>query len=481
MNLFAFLTISFKLYLNIKNASNGLDYHLLHIDERQIIDSVLNVFQISDEFERFNFIQDGLIKKLVIIFGELFFGGNLDFGRLWINIFIFVSGPFYFFNPNMMIFVSRLIQISFFYIFIIYLLLNFIDKNKRGLFLLIVLGIPGLIYIIENPKPDTLLLIFFFIGIKKIFQDNEINRGFFFIGISIGLKIISLVPALLLGLYLIYPIKQINSLDKFFKVNLFTLLGIVVGQPALLIPHPSIYKRIFSAISQASSYNQTNFFILDTSNALNWIDTLSSWFSVNQFFIFLLYFLVIIEIFFNVFKNINIQQNYYLISFLLTSLFLFFNVERTWIYYLAIPFFIFILYFFSINKFFVVTKVTIVILVLLLINGMVVNYEKLSSNYLYVDTQKEENMYAAIDFINSEYLEKNFYYNTVLWDPDYYFPRNGVTFNGYFKVLENWEITEKYQPLYKNSDFIVTTKIFDFEENVVAKNIGDLYIYYLSK
>ena len=88
-------------------------------------------------------------------------------------------------------------------------------------------------------------------------------------------------------------------------------------------------------------------------------------------------------------------------------------------------------------------------------------------------------MYKVLNFIKDEYSNENYLYNQVYWDPEYYFPRQNVTFNGNFKILENWEEGEKLKPLFSNVDFIVTKSIFSVDNNIEIKNIGDLKIYYI--
>ena len=119
-NLLTLLLIGYFLFLNLKGSLEQTSYHVIHIDERQVIDSILNVFQINDEFGRFDSVENENLKKILIILGELIIGGNLDFGRLWNNLFVLISGPFYFISTELMIIIERLVQISFFYISIIY-------------------------------------------------------------------------------------------------------------------------------------------------------------------------------------------------------------------------------------------------------------------------------------------------------------------------------------------------------------------------
>ena len=162
------LLIGYFLFLNLKGSLEQTSYHVIHIDERQVIDSILNVFQINDEFGRFDSVENENLKKTLIVLGELIIGGNLDFGRLWINLFVLISGPFYFINTETMIIIERLVQISFFYISIIYFAYNFIDNKKVPFFLLASFSVPGAYYIIENPKPDSLLMLFLLISFKNI-------------------------------------------------------------------------------------------------------------------------------------------------------------------------------------------------------------------------------------------------------------------------------------------------------------------------
>ena len=53
-----------------------------------------------------------------------------------------------------------------------------------------------------------------------------------------------------------------------------TFLGVLAAQPALLIPLPRIYNRVFSAISGSSAYDQEKFFN-KFENYQAWIERLS--------------------------------------------------------------------------------------------------------------------------------------------------------------------------------------------------------------
>ena len=156
-------------------------------------------------------------------------------------------------------------------------------------------------------------MLFLLISFKKIFQDEKYNLGFLFIGIAIGLKIIAIVPAIVLGLYLIYPLRNINKLKDIFKVNFYTIVGLIIAQPALLIPSPKIYSRIISANIQASRYNQEKFLSLNFDNLQIWFVELSKYYNLDTVFFGLLYLVVLNEILQNLLRERNKEINYYLV------------------------------------------------------------------------------------------------------------------------------------------------------------------------
>lgn len=482
-NSLLWILIAYFLFLNLKGSLQQVSYHVLHIDERQVIDSVLNVFQINDEFQRFESVENKSLKKLLIILGELVVGGNLDFGRLWNNIFVFIAGPFYFISTDLVIVTGRIIQASFFYISIIYFAYNFLEKEKIPIFLLASFSIPGAYYIIENPKPDSLVILFLLISFKKIFKDEKYDLGFLFIGIAIGLKIIAVVPAVVLGLYLIYPLKKLSKLKDIIKVNFYTLIGLIIAQPALLIPHPKIYSRIISANIGASRYNQEKFLSFDFDILQNWFVELSNYYNLSFVFFILLYLAVLNEIIQNFLNKRYVVINYYLVSFVISSCFILINVERIWIYYLCIPSIFLLFYIFTLDdakKF--STRLLAVLLLIFSLNGLNTHFEKISNSYFSIDEVQEKTMYETIAFIQNEYFARESVYNVVYWDPDFYFPRQGVTYKGDFKVLENWNGEMQLQPLFSEVDFIVTKNKFKIEDiNIGEKNIGNLNIYYFKK
>ena len=120
------------------------------------------------------------------------------------------------------------------------------------------------------------------------------------------------------------------------------------------------------------------------------------------------------------------------------------------------------------------------LLVIFCLGGLNTHHQKTSNTFYSVDEKKEETMFEVLSFIQSEYLEKENIYSVVYWDPDFYFPRQNVTYLGDFKVLNNWEEGEELEPLYLSVDFIVSQKKFQIPNNNIAiKEIDDLNIYFV--
>ena len=120
------------------------------------------------------------------------------------------------------------------------------------------------------------------------------------------------------------------------------------------------------------------------------------------------------------------------------------------------------------------------LLLIVSLSGLNTHYEKISNTYFDIDVNKEATMFETIAFIQDEYLVGESVYNLVYWDPDFYFPRQGVTYEDEFKILENWEEGIQLQPLYSKVDFIVTKNKFEITDNrIKEQNIGDLNIYFI--
>ena len=97
--------------------------------------------------------------------------------------------------------------------------------------------------------------------------------------------------------------RKINKLKDIFKINFYTIVGLIIAQPALLIPHPKIYSRIISANIQASRYNQEKFLSFNFDNLQIWFVELSKYYNLDTVFFGLLYLGVLNEILQNLLRK----------------------------------------------------------------------------------------------------------------------------------------------------------------------------------
>ena len=478
------IIISFLLILNLKNIFFKLDYIYLHVDERQLIDDIYNVFFLNDEFNRFIRIENNFFRNVLILISELIIGGNLDYGRLWNNIFVLICAPFFLFSNTAPIIVERIVVILLLYSSIYYFGKNFISKKIQNVFILFCFSIPGIFVVFDPPKPDVLILLTLFIGFRYLINDKNLRVGFMFLGISIGIKLTSLLPALILGVYLIYPLKKINTIKKILNSIMYTFVGILIAQPALLIPYPPIFKRIISQVKAAVLYDQKGLDSALLSSFSDWIGSIEYFYSINGYILVVFFALLIFELVNNFRNRINLEESYFLLTFCLLTLFHMLFISRVWIYYLLIPFLFLNCYFFLIlpkdkSK---LTKFIFSFYVIVSISGLMTNINS-QFNYGFVENVSwTNNLNKSIEFIYYKYSEENtsYKYKLVYWDTDYYFPKKSLTYESDFRVLENWEKDTKLDPLNTNVDFIVTREQFDITNNYKVEKIGDLNIYYLS-
>ena len=275
--------IIYLIIINIQSFFNQTTYRHLHIEERLVVlNPIINVYQVNDFYSRFQDLAPSFLKDILIICSELVLGGTLDYGRLYNNIFIFIAGPFTFLDYEIAIIVGRIVQLGIFFFAVLYLSRNFLEQKYQFIFVLLSMGLPGAYYIFQNPKPDSLAILFLAFGLKKVLKDENYNKGFFLLGISIGAKIITLIPAFILGVYLIYPLKKLTTIKSISKVVVGTILGIFIAQPALFLPLPRVYSKIFSAIKSSSTYGQGSFFKIDTINYMNWVNELSNELNISS-------------------------------------------------------------------------------------------------------------------------------------------------------------------------------------------------------
>jgi len=474
--------ILYLIFQNILGLLNQLDYRHLHIDERQLIDSILNVYQLNDEFGRFDSINSETLRNTLVVISELVIGGNLDYGRLYTNIFIIAAGPLYYLGFESLLIASRIIQMIIMIYTLIYISKYFINSQFRFIFVLFSLSMPGAYYLIQNPKPDPLVLLLIFVGIKKISVDNKTKSSFIYLGMSVGVKIIAIIPVFIFILFLFIFEKKFTSLKETLNLFIYFCFGLAISQPALLIPSPQIYSRIISALKVGSVYDQDKFLKMDFNNFSIWFKTLSDELdlSVSIFYIILL--LGCLSLIKSVWSRGDYLDIYMLLTFLVFLLFITLNIQRIWNYYLTIPFIFLLIYLFFKKK--NITKLKMILLIfafILSISGFIAHNDKAVNSYFQVDINMEQSFSEAVLFLEENYSNRPMKYNLVYWDPDLYFPRYEIDYNEKFKVLENWEYDQNYLPLYSKVDFIVSLRQIELTIGITEKKFGDTFVYYLDK
>ena len=143
------------LFVFIFNAFKSNNYEVLFIDERMLVDDIYNIWLFDDIFNRFRDISNIYLKNLFIFLTETSYGGDLRYGRLWSNFFVFFAGPATFFGDTAVISFSRILNISLFF-FGNYLLVKYLVKKEfRWIALISIYSLPSVEYLHRIPKPDS--------------------------------------------------------------------------------------------------------------------------------------------------------------------------------------------------------------------------------------------------------------------------------------------------------------------------------------
>lgn len=478
LNFISIFLLLYFIFQNILSFFNQVQYRHLHVDERLVvINPIINVYYQIDIFGRFSEITPVFLKSLLTIASEMILGGTLDYGRIYNNLFIVLAGPFIFYNFETTIILARLIQLFIIIYSLFFISKHFLRKELRVSFILLSLGLPGAYYILQNPKPDSLAILFFIIGIKYAFINENYRKSFIFIGLSIGTKVITLLPGFILGLYLILPLRKVKTIKKAIELVFMTFFGVLIAQPALFLPLPRIYNRVFSAISGSSSYDQEQFFLINFNNYKSWINQLSKEHSVSNIFFTILFVIVLILLIDNFYKNSNLVNSYFLLSSISMIVFITFNVQRTWNYYLYIPFLFMLIYLFRLENMKLLNIFFGLTIFVISVGGLFLHNDKAVNSYFEIDETKDLSLDKAISYIDNQYTKNEFSFKKVYWDPDYYFPGKNIDYFNDFLIVENWEEEKQTFPLNEKVDFIVSTKVFITEDSTKISQHGDLYVY----
>ena len=466
--------VSIAFYLN--------HYELLHIDERIIINDIYNVWNLDNEFNRYPKIDNPVIKNIFLIITELSYGGDLRYGRIWSNIFIFLMGPFSLFGDSVLITSVRIFTIIFYFISMNILINLFLNKKLRWFYLLAFYSLPGVLYFNSVPKPDPFVIFFISLGLLYLKKEKYyLSIGIF--AIATGVKIVG-VFGLVLAIFYLFTTKKISLNQRnISKAILSIWLGVVVANPVLILPPiriynlPNFYAIYYKWIDSQSLYDQEARFSLEYFN--KWVETLSIHFSYNLtrspiFFYFGLF--LIIFLLYLLFKKKEHMLTLVTLIGLTHLIFIIISVQRQWILYLNYSFiFILIGIFYYLNKY---SKnkylVQLIFLMILVPNGFIKINSSIDAKSPY-PSEDINNIPEVIQEIETLYKTRSENYNLVFWDPSFGMPRNKVTYNSFFDVRENWEGHE-LDYILENSDFYVTKNEIK-SERYNSYKVQDYFIY----
>lgn len=483
INYFSLIILIYVIFRLLFIAFFQNSYELLFTDERIIINDIYNVWNLDNEFDRYGNVNNQALKNVLLIITEIVYGGDLRYGRIWSNIFIFLLGPFSLLNDQVLITAVRVFTIFIYFISINLLINLFLDKNLKWFYLLVFYSIPGAFYFNIVPKPDPFVILFIafaFLAIKK----ENFNWALFLLGVATGVKIVGIFALALVIVYLILTNKIKVKISSFFKILLLPWLGLIFANPILIIPPlnigslPNFYKIYYNWINSQSLYGQEERFNFNYLTL--WSDSISLQFSFNllknSFFIFFLMVIVL-------YVTLQLAKNkQYLILTVITIgishlLFIFLSVERQWLMYLNFSFiFIFIGLIYFITNTSKRKHLLIIFLFFTVIPTGVYNLNDSFSTKNLEDTTDIQDIELVISKINTFYKSKSNSLNIVYWDPKYGMARNNVTYIGSFKIKEHWEYKNLNDTLQK-SDFYVT-KVSISNNDFLFDTAGEYFIYY---
>ncbi len=459
------------------------NYELLFTDERIIINDIYNVWNLDNEFDRYGNIDNQILKNTLLVVTEIVYGGDLRYGRIWSNIFIFLLGPFSLISDQVLITAVRVFTIFIYFISLNLLINLFLDKKLKWFYLLIFYSIPGAFYFNVVPKPDPFVILFIAFALSSIKKEN-FNWALFFLGVATGVKVVGVFALVFVVIYLIFTDKLKVKISTFFKLLILPWCGLIFANPILIIPPlnigslPNFYKIYYNWINSQSLYGQEERFNIN--HLKLWADSISLKFSFNllksSVFTFFL-FIVVLYIVFQLTKN-----KHYLILTLSTIgvshlLFIFLSVERQWLMYLNFSFiFIFIGIIYFITNISKRKSILLFVLFITVIPTGIYNLNDSFSSKNLEDTTDIEDIQLVINRIEDLYKSKPNSLDIVYWDPKYGMARNNVTHIGSYKIKEQWEHKNLSDTLEK-SDFYVT-KVSISNNNFLFDTAGEYFIYY---
>lgn len=487
----------------IFNAFKSNSYEVLFIDERMLVDDIYNIWLLDDLYNRFENINNNLLKNLLIIFIEFSYGGDLRYGRLWSNFFVIFAGPTMFFGDIALITFSRILNILLFFIGNFFLVKHLVKKDYQWIALLTIYSLPSVEYFHRIPKPDTFLIFFVALALKFIIQE-EYYKAVFFLAIASFIKINTVILFGILAIYIFFNLKK-NKVSFVFRSFLITLSALFIVNPILIIPPiklgnlqlPNFYQIYFQWItSQGSNGEEVS---LSLSTPEKWLETLTKFYRLSPSLNILFLILFISFVFSGIYivgKNKDKLSATLIFVSLFYLFFYFLFIERQYTHYLHLPLTLLVLSIFrniNISKSNNSAKIMAFIFIIFVISGAFSNYERFiaektfnaNDRYGYTNLDNEVDATKLVDnvigTINNIYKNnKNLNKNLVYWHPDLFLPRNGVTYNESFFVREYWGSKDKPSDALIEADIFVTyTDYQDYDStSVEKKNIQNIFIYY---
>ncbi len=489
------------LFVFIFNAFKSNNYEVLFIDERMLVDDIYNIWLFDDIFNRFRDISNIYLKNLFIFITETSYGGDLRYGRLWSNFFVFFAGPATFFGDTAVISFARILNISLFF-FGNYLLVKYLVKKEfRWIALISIYSLPSVEYLHRFPKPDNFLILFVALGIKHIVE-KDYYKAIFFLAVASFIKINTLILFAFLGLYILFEINE-GKLKFIIKSSIISLIALLVVNPILIIPpikigsfnFPNFYKIYFQWLTSQGSNGEN--VSLNFSFPRIWIETLTKFYKLqtNLSFVFLFLFILLISIvIYQIVRNKDKLSGTLILVCLFYLLFYFLFIERQYTHYLHLPLTLLVLCFYKNLNFSSLKNYRIVlsiVLVFFISMGIFSNIERFNAektfnaNYRYGYTNID-NENDAILLVNNILFEiRNIYSNNetlkkelVYWHPDLFVPRNGVTYNDSFFVREYWGSKDYPSDALSEADIFVTYTDYQLLDSIEKLKIENIYIYY---
>lgn len=495
--IFQFLSIGLLFFYIFNNLANNR-YETLFIDERLLIDDIYNVWLIEDTFNRYSNISNQIIKNFLIIFTELAYGGDLRYGRLWTNLFVFLIGPATFFSDIEVIIFSRLLNALLFFCGAYFISKYLLEKKYLWISIFVIYSFDKVEFLHRVPKPDSMALIFVALGLKFLL-DKKYYYSIFFLAISSFLKINTVVVFIVLWIT-IFLFSNLDKVKLIKNTSILTFLSLIIVNPILLIPPlninsiqlPNFYKIYFNWLTtQGSSSSEIEFTLRYFDG---WINELSTFYYFPNKLLFISTLLIFLGVsFFTILNSSDNLSKYLLVIFCLYIFFYFFFIERAWTWYLHLPFTLLLIAFLrSLRE----KKNKFIPLLLIFLVGCVGNISNLdrylndtqyraNDRLAYVDIETVED---AEDLVNevineikiiyslNDYLDKKI----VFWHPELLLPRNRVTYNDDFFVREYWGNKDVVDYALEESDIFVTFSDYKVESSVTKIQVRNFYIYYLN-